>query len=357
MSRVAPPPARPLSTLTERNWLLALGIVIGSSVLFFGVFLLESLAVGRARPERLVWHAVETSMRYLALAHFLVAVLYMTTSRAMRSVRSWMWFFGLAGIGVLLSWAFHLGGALQGALAAALFYAYFMVHDFRDQMFFFHTNRDAPADVEPSNSKPFLWAVPLLVFAGIAATFLVGAAFRIGGARRYTDGIYGGLDTTPRAAIALAIFFAVLGLTVWTVRRCHAMFPGGVGAFARAYRPILMVFLAVPLVLILDILITGRVYAIVTLHVTAWYVFVDRTLAARPPPAARPTGWAWWRSTRAGFNLIHGAVVVALLGAGIIWAYGFRNNPELTGFRALLSREAFPYWTIMHVTVSFVPRG
>ncbi len=357
MTGVASTPTRLLSTVTERNWLVALGLVIGSSLLFLGIIATENALAGRARPERLVWHAVETSMRYLALAHFIVAIVYMATSRTFRRLKSWIWFAGLAGVGVLLSWAFHAGGALQGALAAALFYGYFMVHDFRDQMFFFHANRDGPEGVPKSLSRPFLWAVPLLVFGGIAATFLVGAAFRIGGARRYTDGIFHGLATTSRAAIALTAFLTVLGLTIWALRRCHKTFPGGLAAFGRTYRPILIVFLAVPLILIFDILITGRVYAIVTLHVTAWYVFVDRQLASRPAGKANPKSWAWWRSSRMGFNLMHGAVVLALLAAGIVWAYGFRNDPQLAGFHALLSREAFPYWTIMHVTVSFVPRG
>jgi hypothetical protein len=67
--------------------------------------------------------------------------------------------------------------------------------------------------------------------------------------------------------------------------------------------------------------------------------------------------WSWLRGTRRGFNLLHAGLALALVGAGVWWAYGFGNDPGVRPLHLLLSREAFPYWTIMHVSVSFVPRG
>jgi len=124
------------------------------------------------------------------------------------------------------------------------------------------------------------------------------------------------------------------------------------------HRPICVVFAGMLVVVLLDLLVNGRVYSIVTLHVTAWYVFVlhqfSRRAAADPAPPR--FGWKWIRTTRSGFQFLHlGLLALAMIGAGV-WAYGFDNSPSQVGFSAVLSRDAFPYWTIFHVTTSFTPR-
>jgi hypothetical protein len=344
-------------TTTERNWLLALAIVVGSGLLFGLVLAVEQCVSGAPREERLVWHGAETSMRFLALSHFLVAALYSLTSRRMRGAKPWGWWFGLLGLGVLLCVGFSRLGALGSPVAAALFYAYFLVHEFRDEAMFYGAYGDAPAEAPSRSRWKDVYVAPLLVLGLIAAVFVAGAAFRIGGARRYTDAAFGStpepvrwaLGLVPAAAVAVAAF-------LWK-RRYDATHPGGTGAFLRANRPIFFVFVGIFVVLLADIVVTGRVYAIVTLHVTVWYVFVLHQLRSRPPPEPppRPFTWAWARTTPAGFNFVHLSVAALVIGAGALWAYGFRNDPGQDALRVLLSREAFPYWTVMHVTLSFVP--
>ena len=73
-----------------------------------------------------------------------------------------------------------------------------------------------------------------------------------------------------------------------------------------------------------------------------------------PPPA--PLTWRWVRATPTGFRWLHLGLLAAVIVAAIVWAYGFRNDASLTAMDVVLSRDAFPYWTIMHVTVSWVPR-
>ena len=62
------------------------------------------------------------------------------------------------------------------------------------------------------------------------------------------------------------------------------------------------------------------------------------------------------RSTPGGFSFLHGGLVVLTLLGCAVAAYGFRNDASQSWFQLVPSRDAFPYWTIMHITLSFVPK-
>jgi hypothetical protein len=53
-----------------------------------------------------------------------------------------------------------------------------------------------------------------------------------------------------------------------------------------------------------------------------------------------------------GFKTLHIAVVV-LMAVGLVWTLALGQTHSLAW---LLAPESFLYWTIMHITVSFVPR-
>jgi hypothetical protein len=352
---------RPL-TPTERNWLWALAIVVGSGLLFGAYRSLEEAAGLRDKEDRLVWNAWETSMRFLALSHFLVALVFTLASKRVRTVAGQAWFAGLLAVGALACLGFgRLGGmdsgTSVGALLAVAFYGYFLVHEFRDQAFFYRVNGDAPKGPDAKEETRSVLMVPALVFGLIAATFALGAAFEIGGARRY-DQIFDAFAHPVRGILgALPMALVVAAAFAWR-RRVSRNHPGGLRAFLRRHRPILLVYLGIYAVLMLGIVVTGRVYAIVTLHVTAWYVFTVHQLSHRPPPspAPRPGTIAWMRGTVAGFNALHLGMAAVVVAAAAAWAYAFGNSHGQDALRVLLSRESFPYWTILHVTVSFAPK-
>lgn len=350
------PVPRPL-TPTERNWLVALAIVVGSVLLFQAIGALESLLGRDPRETRLVWNGSETSMRLLALSHFLVALLFMTTSQRMRRRGSWLWFFGLLGAGALLCEGFSRLGGMAAPLAAVLFYTYFLLHEFRDQAMFYRSNGDAPSSEEPARASRGLYLAPLLGFGVIAATFVAGAAFGIGGARRF-DHAFAGMSRPLRYACGVLPFVLVLLGALAVKRSFDRAAPAGLRGWLRANRPIFFVFLGIYVVLFAGIAATGRVYGPVALHVTAWYVFSIYQNSTRPAanPAPRRLSLPWMRTTTAGFNFVHLGMAALVVLAAVVWAYGFDNAPSQTAFHLLLSREAFPYWTIMHVTVSWIPR-
>ena len=345
-------------TTTERNWLRALAIVVGSVVLFWGLHLVEVAAGRTVREEAFVYHPAETPMRMVGLAHFLVAILFMTTSRAMKTPSSWLWLVGLLGLGYVLCRLFEEAGGVKAAIPKALFFTYFLVHDFRDQAFFYEANGDLARGPDARQTRRDLLGIPLLALGLILGVFFVGAGLRIGGARRYTDELLG---WAPQALIPVLglVPMALVGLFFlrWRagIERRHA---GGLKAFLRTHRPMLLVYGGILAVLLFDILVNRRAYAIVTLHVAAWYVFVLAGFARRPAPSPAPPApsWRWMRSTAPGFNLLHLGLLALVIVAALVWAYGFRNDATLTAMDVVLSKDAFPYWTIMHVTVSWMPR-
>lgn len=345
-------------TETERNWLVALAIVIGGSLLTAVVLAIEKQVTGAPRAERLIWNAEETFMRFLTLPHFLIAILFMTTSRGMRTARSWGWLVGLTVLGVGLCVLFHRAGARAAYLPNALFLGYFLIHEFRDQAFFYRVNGDAPKEATTDRTRRHLLLVPMLGLALIFAAFLFGAAFRIGGTRRYTESVYGAMGPELRGALGALALLLVIGAIHWTRRTWDRTYEGGALGFIRKHRPLFFVFGGILVVLVLDILLNGRAYAIVTLHVAAWFVFVTRGMARRPAPdpAPRSGSWAWIRSTRSGFLWLHHGLFLLIVIAAAVWAYGFQNSPDQQALWTVLSKDAFPYWTIMHVTISFVPR-
>ena len=358
VSDVQAPPRRPL-TVTERNWLTAFSIVVASALLFYGLQTLEKRIGHADRAEAFVYHPVETPMRMVGLAHFLVAIAFMTTSRAMKSAGSWLWLVGLLAAGVVLCVLFARQGGVDNRLMNVLFFTYFLLHEFRDQAFFYDANGDLPRGPDAKRLKKDLLGIPALIFGWIAAVFIAGAGFSIGGARRYQEALLGWLPAGwPRAVAALVPAALMLFATLRWRRRIDRTYAEGVGAFLKRNRPLLFVFTGIVAVLVLDILINRRAYAIVTLHVAAWYVFVLAAFARRPAPtpAPKPATWRWVRATPAGFNVFHLGILAVVMVAAVAWAYLTRNDPSVSVANVILSREAFPYWTIMHVTVSWIPR-
>ncbi len=354
---LALPSGRPL-TVTERNWLRAFWIVVASGVLFWGLHLLEVAAGRTLREEAFVYHPAETPMRMVGLAHFLVAILFMTTSRAMQRPTSWAWLAGLAVLGIALCRLFADAGGVKAAIPKALFFTYFLLHEFRDQAFFYEANGDLKSGPDAKQTRRDLLGLPLMALGLILGVFFVGAGLRLGGARRYTDELLGWapaglipvLGLVPLALLALFFLRWRSG-----IEHRHA---GGLTAFLATHRPMLLVYGGILLVLLFDILVNRRAYAIVTLHVAAWYVFVIAGFGRRaaPSPAPAAPSWRWMRGTKPGFNLLHLGLLALVVAAALVWAYGFKNDAALSAMNVVLSKDAFPYWTIMHVTLSWMPR-
>jgi hypothetical protein len=346
----APRSSRAL-TLTERNWLLAAAILLGSLVLFAAIYAVE-LDLGRWNARlRLVPNPAEAAMRYLGVSHFLVAFLFLTTSKKMRAPGSWITFVAALAIGTALCLGYRRVQVWNPVVASILFFAYFVIHDFRDQVFFYFTNGDAPATRDRKGLSDLLVQAPFLVLMVLLAT---AAALLATGALNipWLNAPFVAWPRWERWALGLipACGAAILAWRYGTLWRREK--PGRFADFARSNRPILLVLGAAVL-----ILLAQKGFAIVTLHVTCWYVFALGQIRRNAPAAApRAFSWRWLRGTPAGFNLLHIGSAAALILVGGIWAYGFGNDSSIAPLRILLDPDSFSYWTIVHVTASLGAR-
>ncbi len=342
------------ATVTERNWLRAAALVVGSILLFALIGWVEQAWTGRYKTERLVYHPVETSMRFLAIPHFLIAIMFTLSSRRLRRPGTAGRFLMLAAAGVGLCLLFREAGGREAFLAKTLFFLYFLVHEFRDEASFYVANGDAPSGVDPRRLSREVLLLPALLLLLGATGYLLAVTLGIGRAGTHATAIFGDLPAAVRQVAGSLPLVATL-LWGW-----HRFGRGGRSlAYWRAHRPLVTVFVGILLLILLDLLLHGRVRALITLHVTAWYAFTLHQLARRPSPATppRPWSWTWVRTTPRGFSCLHIGLFLAVLLGAALWAYGFRNSPERTAFHLLLSRDAFPYWTIMHISLSFLPKG
>ncbi|MGE0193710.1 MAG: hypothetical protein AB7T63_16925 [Planctomycetota bacterium] len=343
-------------TLTERNWTWAVLFVGGLAALFGAVEALE-IAAGRTnRATRFVYDAFETSTRTFAIAHILVGTAFLLTSRTMERRSSRLWFGTLAVAGVAFCWLFQAAGGRHAHVPAAVFYAYFFVHEFRDEAWFYRANGDA-VGLDDEAARRDVLRLPALALGILLCVFLVGGAWGIGGTRRYGDELLGGWSQGARQALGaafIALTATVVHLNVLGLRRRH----GSVLAFLRMHRPIVVVYAGTFVLIFLGAVFTGRLSFIVALHVAAWYVFATRRLKASAPeaPVAKPGSWRWMRTTQVGFQTLHLGLFAIVVALGLVWAYVYGNDPSNRVLWALVSRDAFPFWTILHVTLSFTPR-
>ena len=340
-------------TRSERNAWLAAAILAGCFALFGAVWALE-MEIGRWNREiRLVRSVSETTTRYVAIAHFLLALLFLSTARRMRAVGPWARVGALALLAAALCVAWDALRGRDEYLARLLFFAYFMAHDWRDQVFFCEANGDAPPSVRTPDAREALFLAGFFPVAAIAAALAaLNAAGLVGGSL--------GEGTLPPflrgAFLLLPVAVVLAALKLRSLLRRGSL--GSYASLVRANGPLARIYALNLGVLLAGLALTGQMYAIVVLHVTGWYVFTWRQLRERsaPRPAPRPPGWVWMRSSPAGFTFLHAGLVVLCVAAGVVWAYGFRNEASLPVFAAVLGQAAFPLWTIAHVTVSFGSR-
>jgi len=226
----------------------------------------------------------------------------------------------------------------------------------RDQVFFYFSNGDAPRTDDTAAMATVLTWSPFLLAAAAAAVAIPFAILAFPGAGALRAAYSSQPPWLPwllmiaPAALVAAGFLRLMG--PW--RR------GGLGTIASVARsnvPIWLVLGGTAANLGLGSLTGWGAHGIVIMHVVTWYVFILAQFARRGA-ATKPSHWTWrWlRDTPTGFKTLHVGSVAVLVAAGAVWAYGFRNTPDLTAFRLLLDGDLFRYWTIMHVTVSFGSR-
>ena len=293
-------------------------------------------------------------MRCIALPHFIIAMLFTLSSRKMRSKSNRVRYGALFLIGVGLCFGHASLGGPTAAFPAALFLLYFLLHEFRDEAFFYVANGDAPPDTDPK------WLQKrVLIGPAFGVTFFLAGVFCAGvlgmGKLKEYVGPLAELPSAARLLVATLPLAITTLLAVFLVVRARR---AGRGTLLRRFPPLSRVVIGILAIVLLDFMLHERTYAIVSLHVCAWFVFILHQFDSRPAPDPMPSRftWTWMRTTKAGFVFLHVGLVLLVTAGAAVWAYRFGNGRTPSAFWIALSRDAFPYWTIIHITTSFLPR-
>lgn len=330
---------------------------------FFLVQLVEKNALNLRSKQRFVVDSIEAPMRYFTLAHITVATLFMVSATKNRTAqRRWL-LAGLTGAGGLLCLAFYAfthsftfweprHNPLFVYQIQMLVYAYFLIHEMRDELFFYRNLGDCPRDEEPVRFAKLTnglitFGVLLLLLGEVWPGILL---------KRDELGDLVVMQELSGPARAFAIF---IPLAAWVI---------GLYAFldlsAKRYRislgellcrhaPLFRVFSAVLATIFVGVLLFQRPYLLILLHVCVWYVFACYSFARQPRKTHAPGWWAWMRTTLPGFKFLHLSLFALFLVAGLVCVYVFKQEGWIW---TLMGPQAMVYWTITHITVSFMPR-
>lgn len=307
---------------------------------------------------RMFKNPAEAPMRLFGLPHILIGTAFLLTSRRMKGVSSFAWLLGLGAVGAGFCWLFHRYGVQPdrfNPIALLLFYFYFLIHGFRDEAFFYKAYGDMPKEAQATHDRIMavlqMLMLGLLVSLAIPAYVLFGDLFP-----EFRDPVLERIFPAhwPYLLRFASTFLPMCAITAFAMHRIARQFPDGMAGLWRMHRPILIVFM-ISTGIILVALVSGpwTFNFVVLMHFVGWYLFGRRSLGMREPQQPPAGIWAWMRTTRAGFTVLHlglAAIIVTLV-ATSHYAFGKSGPIEL-----FFGSKSFYYWTIMHVTLSFFPR-
>jgi hypothetical protein len=174
----------------------------------------------------------------------------------------------------------------------------------------------------------------------------------------------GSLSRAAKMAIVAAPLLLIAATLVGAVERRH---PGGVFSLLRSHWPLTVVLVwTLAIVASSALLTSGILILVILIHYTGWYLFAACNLATQPPAASAGITWrtpnAWFKRTFVGFNVFHGGLIVLFSGLILFNHYALGHANMYVAGRVvdnpisfLLDFKAFPYWTIIHITLAFAP--
>lgn len=346
-------PRRSGLTVAERNFWIGAALTLGLVLLFQGVFYVEREVWKLTGSQRLVENASEAAMRYFTIPHIIIGFLFSVSAPRNQSRERRRIIGGLLLLGAALCYLYYRLDGYRDPTVAILVYAYFLVHEMRDEAFFYSLLGESPPVSDKARFGRLVYGLMAVTLGGLAVVAWPAIAYGLI-PRAQAIALNPAMAPVLRAAAAFA------PLAVWMVaaqrfmhRFAVAEADGTVLGLLRRHAPLFRLFGGVMLMLGVAMILARRPYAIILLHVSVWYVFTCHMFTVRPAAAPPRDWWSWMRTTPAGFRVLHIGLALGLLLLGGVWMYGLGGGTWLWTF---LSAESFLYWTIMHITVSFVPR-
>ncbi len=337
------------TSLTVRQFRRALGVA--ATVLAFGCLLYGVEKYLLQCQRRFIENPTDVMMRAFGLAHFLIGWLFLFTSPRLRS-RAGLGRLLLATLGGAGLWTvFVLAGGTKNPFILMTFYSLFLIHEVRDEKNLFQVYGDAPS-ARPLQSPPYPGGEALLNSLSVTACLLLVTV--LAAAYLVNDKM---LREHPRLAPYPAAYlwagFGLLGIasacSLYGTLQMGLRVHGHLRSFVKAHAPLLGVYLAIMAILLAGSLLGSVGFNLIILvHVTVWLVFVHHQLGRKSAPARNL--WTWLRYTPTGFLVLHVGLAAILL---VLMALRVHVWGRVGLVSVLLASASFPYWSLMHIAMSF----
>ncbi len=306
--------------------------------------------------NRLVPNPAEFPCRVFGYAHYIVGMMFMLSSKKMRKADGWLWFVGLLGVGILISVFFYNFGGKFNHVLVIFYFLFFMVHGFRDTVFFYKPSSENLA-LERTRSwllTLFQACILLVLMYILVPAYFLYLAWRN---KTYTPGLKANIDALmPYLNAVLMFSWILLLIALFGLWHFLKKYHGGLAAFWNENKPILLVLIYTSLIILASPLVGPWTYNLLILsHFVGWYFFASRRLETIPKQATLQDGlWKWMRGSVSGFQRLHLGLAAVIF---VILLVNHYLLLDTSGINLLFGGSAFYYWTVIHVTISFAPKN
>ncbi|MEP6743461.1 MAG: hypothetical protein ABJB61_13265 [bacterium] len=357
-SFAAPPPVAPrlVKALYRENeiipdWLRVLKWSLAIMAVFTAYHVIEKFIVHAPHP--FIYNPAEFSCRVVGLSHYSVGLLFLLTAHRMRRASSLAWFVSLLVLGVMLCVFFYKFGADKNPVLQMLFFLYFIIHGYRDMVFFYRPLSATPGDIERLRHRILNLTQACLLLSLYFILVPLYLVYLNNRHKFYEPELKARIDLLmPYLKLTLLFGWPILLICFVKIWRAIRTFPGG--QVWTDNRPIFLVLISASIIFLASpILGVWTFHLLILTHFVGWYLFASRRMSTLPTQSTWSDGlWKWIRGSVAGFQTLHVGVAVVFL-ALILISFLF---PSLTLLTVMVNSKAFYYWNLIHVTISFAPK-
>ncbi len=306
-----------------------------------GLYGIETLLLGR--QHRFVENPADTMMRAVGLAHFTIGWVFLFVSPRLRNRRSILRLTGCSFVGVALCGLFGWVGD-KSPFAQLAFLSFFFIHEVWDEAHLYRQSGELAVQAPAADrfltslcASMSLWMVTTLVGFAILRGHWFGRSLPL----REMSTFWLALVWTCLAVLATAA-------TLRTIRQACAAHDS-LAATLRIYRPLLMIYAGIGVILLVGSLFGSiGVNFIILIHAMTWLVHTQRQLSERAPSVTGAS--AWLTLSPAGFVALHCAVALFILVLFALRTHVWQRTGIVC---TLLASSSFPYWGIMHISMAF----
>lgn len=305
---------------------------------------------------RMVYNPAEFPCRVFGYSHYFVGLLFMLSSRKMQRVDSWLWLLGLLAVSLGICAFFYQFGGEKNPVIVIAYFLFFMVHGFRDMVFFYHRPDDLPLQENLRAWILVLFQACLLLFLFyvLAPAYLLYLTIK---PKTYTPELQAQINALmPYLYFALQWAWILLLAAVICMWQIVRKMPEGWRSVWAMDKAILLVLIYTSLIILASPVVGPWTYNLLILsHFVGWYFYASRRLETLPKQAALEDGlWKWFRGSVKGFQWLHLGAAAVFLILILINHFVLAKTGVL---ETLFNSTAFYYWTVIHVTISLAPRN